>query len=52
MEDKLGEVDNTQIEGKNRIVGKIQVEGKIPPMVHTDRAETSHDDYDDHDNYT
>ena len=52
MEDRLGEADKTRIVGKTQIVGKIQVEGKIHPMVHNDRAETSHDDYDDHDNYT
>lgn len=50
MEDRLVGADKTRIVGKTQDKGKIQVEGKIHPMVHMDRAETSHD-YDD-DNYT
>ena len=58
MEDRLGNLDKCREVGKwlevgnTQDMGKIQVEGKIHPMVHMDHAETSHGDYDDHDNYT
>lgn len=40
MEDRLGKLD------------KCREVGKIHPMVHTDRVETNHGDYDDRDDDT
>ena len=56
MEDRLGKLDKYLEVGKNRKMGKIQGKnremGTTHPMVHMDRAETSHGDYNDRDDDT
>ena len=46
MEDRLGKLDKYREVGKNREMGTTH------PMVHMDRAETSHGDYNDRDDDT
>ena len=51
MEDRLGKLDKYREVGKTRKMGKTREMGKnremdtTHPMVHMDRAETSHGDY-------
>ena len=51
MEDRLVKLDKYREVGKNREVDKDRDMGIPRPMVHMDRAETSHDYNQDDDNY-